>query len=108
MRLREKLSALSELPIDRVFCLRFDATLAAMEPVIFVERVLRDGLGVRYVVVGADFHYGHQRRGDIETLAHAGGQWGFETATAPTVELDGERVSSSRVRAALAAGDLRL
>src|SRR5205085_12191746 len=79
MRLREKLSALSELPIDRVFCLRFDAKLAAMKPDIFVERVLRDGLGVRYVVVGADFHYGYQRRGDSETLFSAGRRWGFET-----------------------------
>src|SRR5207245_2633992 len=108
MRLREKLSALVELPVDRVLCLRFDADLASMEPDTFVERVLCGGLGVGYVVVGADFRYGHQRRGDIETLARAGRKFGFETATAVTVELDGERVSSSRVRAALGGGDLRL
>jgi riboflavin kinase / FMN adenylyltransferase len=108
MRLREKLETLSHLPLDRVVCLHFDAHLAAMEPETFTERVLRDGLGTRHIVVGADFHYGRARRGDIDMLARAGRAYGFEVATAPTFDLDGSRVSSTRVRAALAQGDMKM
>ena len=72
MRLREKLAALAVLGVDGVLCLRFDRRLADMPREEFVERLLVDGLGVRQVVVGPDFRFGHRRLGDIDYLATAG------------------------------------
>jgi riboflavin kinase / FMN adenylyltransferase len=106
MRLREKLLALREQPVDRVLSVRFDAAFAAWSAEAFIERVLLQGLGARYVAVGDDFRYGRGRHGDFAMLVRAGKQHGFEVAAAPTFRIDGERVSSTRVRAALAAGDL--
>jgi riboflavin kinase/FMN adenylyltransferase len=105
-RLREKLLALRTQPVDRVLCLRFDADFAAMTPEDFVRLVLVRGLGARYVEVGRDFRYGHKRRGDIELLARLGRECGFEVTTAETFVVGAERVSSTRVRTALAQGDL--
>lgn len=105
-RLREKLVALRRYAVNRVCCLRFDARLAAMEPEDFIQRVLVDGLGVRYLVVGDDFRFGNKRRGDFAMLAEAGQHHGFQVVNMHTVTIDGERVSSTRIRAALAAGDL--
>jgi riboflavin kinase / FMN adenylyltransferase len=106
-RLREKLAALRTQPVDRVLCVRFDAHFAAVTAEDFIQRVLLQNLGVRYVVVGQDFRYGNKRRGDIELLKRAGREHGFEVATAATFAVDGERVSSTRVRTALIQGDLK-
>ena len=105
-RLREKLQALRRFSVDRVLCLRFDARFAAMEPEEFIRRILIDGLGVRYLVVGDDFRFGHKRRGDFDMLAAAGAKHGFQVVNMHTVTIDEERVSSTRIRATLAAGDL--
>lgn len=106
MRLREKLAALAALGVDGVLCLRFDRRLADMPREDFVERLLVDGLGVRQVVVGPDFRFGHRRLGDIDYLATAGAAAGFGVEVVPPLLLDGERVSSTAVRQRLAAGDL--
>jgi riboflavin kinase/FMN adenylyltransferase len=106
MRLREKLLALRTQPLNRVLCLRFDAWLARLEPEEFIERILLRALGVRHIVVGEDFRFGRERRGHLQLLVDAGRAHGFEVVAAATVTLDGERVSSTRVRAALEAGDL--
>lgn len=105
-RLRDKVDALAALGVDRVLVLRFDAALAALEPQAFIDELLIDQLGVRHVVVGDDFRFGRGRRGDRDLLAHAGRETGFGVEAAATCVLDGERVSSTRVRDALAAGDL--
>jgi riboflavin kinase / FMN adenylyltransferase len=105
-RLREKLMALRRYAVDRVLCLQFDVHLAAMEPEQFIQRILVDGLGVRYLVVGDDFRFGKKRRGDFAMLADAGVRNGFQVVNMHTVAIDGERVSSTRIRAALAASDL--
>lgn len=106
MRLREKLTALAALPVNRVLCVRFDQRLAALAPDLFIEQILRQKLDMRYVVVGEDFRFGAGRKGDIETLTRAGSQYGFEVACAVTYSINGERVSSTRVRVALTAGDM--
>jgi riboflavin kinase/FMN adenylyltransferase len=108
MRLSEKLEALARSSLDQVLCLRFDRGLAQMPPARFVRELLVEGLGVAHVVVGEDFRYGSRRTGTLETLRAAGRRDGFEVSVAPTVRHDGERVSSTRVRAALAAGDFEL
>lgn len=107
-RLREKLQALRRYSVDRVLCLHFDAEFAAMEPEFFIQRLLVDGLQVRYLVVGDDFHFGRRRRGDFAMLAAAGREHGFQVVNMHTVSIDGERVSSTRIRTALGAGDLVL
>ncbi len=108
MRLREKLQALDGLGIERVLCLEFDHRLAAMPAHAFIEELLVGHLGVRYLVVGDDFRFGHRRTGDFAMLLEAGRQHGFEVADNHSYVLDGERVSSTRVRRALGQGDLEL
>ncbi len=105
-RLREKVLALQRFAVTRVLCLRFDARLAALGPEEFIDRVLVAGLAVRYLVVGDDFRFGAGRRGDFGMLERAGHRHGFSVAHMHTFEVDGARVSSTRIRAALAAGDL--
>lgn len=104
--LREKLAQLGALSIDRVVCLRFGARLAALSPRDFVEQVLLRGLGVRRIVVGSDFRFGHRRAGDVALLGALASGAGFEIEPAHTVEQAGARISSSRVRELLAAGEL--
>ncbi len=105
-RLREKLKALSRFSVDRVLCLRFDQTFAAMEAEAFIREVLVEGLGVRYLVVGDDFRFGRGREGDFAMLRAAGQAHDFPVVSMHTFAVDGERVSSTRIRDALAAGDL--
>lgn len=105
-RLREKLKALQRYSVDRVLCLRFDARLAAMSAEDFIQRVLVDGLGAQYLVIGDDFRFGKNRHGDYAMLQAAGAQHGFQAVSMHTFLIDGERVSSTRVRKALACGDL--
>ena len=105
-RFREKLQALRRYGVDRVLCVRFDRRFAAQSAQQFVDRLLLDGLGVRYLVVGDDFRFGQGRSGDFAMLQEAGRRHGFQVVNMHTFSLDGERVSSTRVRQALAAGDL--
>jgi len=105
-RFAEKRAALERAGCERMAVLRFDAPLAALEPAAFVERVLVAGLGASRVLVGADFRFGHDRAGDVESLARLGRRHGFAVGVAPSFELDGARVSSTRVRALLGEGDL--
>ena len=69
--------------------------------------MLVDGLAVKYLVVGDDFRFGHQRRGDYSMLQQAGELHGFQVVSMHSFEVDGARVSSTRVRQALAKGELR-
>jgi riboflavin kinase/FMN adenylyltransferase len=106
-RLREKLELIAEAGVDRTHVLRFGAKLAGLGPERFVEDVLRRGLGVRWLLVGRDFRYGAKRMGDFAALQAASAGAGFEVEAMGDVMEGGQRVSSSAVRAALAAGDLR-
>lgn len=108
MRLREKLLALDDLGVERVLCLEFDHRLAALPAERFIEDLLIQQMGVRYLVVGDDFRFGYRRAGDFAMLVEAGQRHGFEVADNHSYILDGERVSSTRVRQALAQGDLEL
>jgi riboflavin kinase/FMN adenylyltransferase len=103
--LRDKLGSLAEAGIDRVIVEHFNAGFAALSPQDFIEKVLVNGLHVKWLMVGEDFCFGARRAGNIDTLIEAGRQYGFEVFTMPTVMNEGMRVSSSSVRSALAAGD---
>lgn len=104
--LRDKLSELERCGIDQVIVLRFDAALAALSAQAFIEQVLMQGLGARYILVGDDFRFGAKRQGDYATLDAAGRQRGFDVARMMSYEVHGLRVSSSAVREALASGDM--
>jgi riboflavin kinase/FMN adenylyltransferase len=106
MRLREKLIRLAELPVDWVLLLRFNRALADLPAEDFVNDILIGKLGVKYLVVGDDFRFGRHRRGDFAMLRDFGRRQGFEVVDTPSVLLDGERVSSTLIREALALGDL--
>jgi len=106
MRVGEKCAALAAAGVERLVVLRFDSRLQHLSPESFIDTVLRDGLGARHVVVGEGFRFGCRRAGTIESLRAAGTAAGFEVVVVPSVTLDGQRVSSTRVRTALAAGDL--
>jgi len=105
-RLREKLELLAEAGIQRTHVLRFGARLAALAADRFIEEVLVRGLGVRWLLVGRDFRFGAKRAGDFAMLQAAASGRGFGIEAMDDVMEGGERISSSSVRAALAAGDL--
>lgn len=107
-RLREKLQLLEQVGVDRVLCLPFNEKLAAMSAAAIVDDLLVGALGVRYLMVGDDFRFGHNREGDFALLEAAGQRHGFDVDQLDTLALSEERVSSTRVREALAAGDLLL
>jgi riboflavin kinase/FMN adenylyltransferase len=94
----------ASLGIGTAFVERFGRDFAAIRPEEFAAR-LRSRYGARWVMVGPDFRYGAGRKGDVASLAAAGREHGFEVELLPAVTLDGERVSSTRVRKALAAAD---
>ncbi len=107
-RMREKLLAIKDAGINRVVLLEFGAKMAAMEAGDFVQELLVDGLGVRYLFVGDDFRFGRERAGDIEMLRQVGHQHAFIVENMNTFLLGEERVSSTRIREALSRGDMRV
>ncbi|WP_296753255.1 bifunctional riboflavin kinase/FAD synthetase [Thiobacillus sp.] len=104
--LREKAECLQQLGIDRLHVFRFDRAFSALTAEAFIERVLGRTLQARYVLVGDDFRYGARRAGDFALLESLGQPLGFDAEFLPTVEVGGERASSTAVRNALAAGEL--
>jgi riboflavin kinase/FMN adenylyltransferase len=106
-RLRDKLELLAAAGVQRVHVARFNAAFAALSAQRFIDEVLVRGLAIRWLLVGRDFRFGEQRAGDFAALHAAAPRHGFELESMPDVLLDGMRVSSSAVRTALAAGDLR-
>ncbi|MDM0040083.1 bifunctional riboflavin kinase/FAD synthetase [Variovorax sp. J22G21] len=102
--LRDKLTALAACGVDQAVVLPFDARLAAQSPDGFIQQVLVDGLGARYVLVGDDFRFGAKRAGDYAMLDAAGDSRGFDVARMNSYEVHGLRVSSSAVREALGQG----
>jgi riboflavin kinase/FMN adenylyltransferase len=103
--LRDKLESLENAGVDRVIVEHFNEHFASMSPDEFTQRVLVDGLHVKWLMVGDDFCYGARRAGNVALLAEAGKHYGFEVHSLPAVLHDATRISSSAVRAALAAGD---
>jgi len=103
---REKLALLEACSVDRTYVCRFDRKLAALTAEEFIDVILVRGLSVRHVIIGDDFRFGKGRGGDFALLERAGLKRGFTCEAMHTVEVDGERVSSSAVRDALAEGDL--
>jgi len=104
--LREKAEHLQRLGIDRLHVFRFDRAFSTLTADAFIEQVLGRTLQAQYVLVGDDFRYGAKRAGDFALLQSAGQSLGFDAEFLPTVEVAGERASSTAVRSALAEGEL--
>ena len=105
--LRDKLLDLAQCGIDQTVVLPFNAHLANLSPQAFIDRVLLQGLGSTYVLVGDDFRFGKRRLGDYALLDAAGIRQGFDVARMNSYEVHKLRVSSSAVRAALQEGRLK-
>ena len=102
--LRDKLTELAHSGVDQTVVLPFDARLAAHTPQAFIDEVLVDGLGAKYILVGDDFRFGAKRAGDYALLDAVGSMQGFDVARMNSYEVHGLRVSSSAVREALGLG----
>lgn len=106
--LREKLQDLTSCGVEYVLCLPFNSALRSLSAADFVQNVLLKALKVKHLIIGDDFRFGHDRSGDYQTLVAAGVQYGFSVQDTKTVCVGQERISSTKVREALAQGNLSL
>jgi riboflavin kinase/FMN adenylyltransferase len=104
--LREKLELLAAQGMERVYVCRFSYAFAQIPAPEFIERVIVRGLDARWLLVGDDFRFGARRTGDAVMLKQYAPVHGFEVEAMPSVTIGGERVSSTAIRQALAAGEL--
>jgi riboflavin kinase/FMN adenylyltransferase len=105
---RQKLEKLSEAGVDATLVIPFDKAFSQSPPEDFVSRVLVDALHAKLVLVGSDFRYGVRGSGNVETLKASGAREGFEVRLVDEVRAgEGRRASSSWVREALVAGNVR-
>lgn len=100
-RWREKFYQLSQCGIDKVLVINFNEEFAALTAEEFIRQLLFDHVGVKHFIVGDDFHFGKNRKGNVALLKQLGEHLGFLVETMPGMMLDNERVSSTRVRKAL-------
>lgn len=104
--LPEKTMQISGLGVEQLVLLPFNQSLANLSPEAFVERLLIKGLGAQRISVGEDFCFGKNRQGSVTQLRALAQPYGVEVDIAPLARLGAERISSSRIRTALAEGDL--
>ena len=106
MCFREKYDALQAFGIDMFFCPRFDQKMSNIEADTFIRKLLIHGLNSRALVIGDDFHFAKGRCGSVHDLQRAGAAVDMEVVQVDSVMHDGERISSTTVRDALAAGKM--
>ncbi len=94
----ERIELLEALGIDIYIKLPFTEEIAHMSPESFVKQILVERLGAGAVVVGDDFHFGYERKGDTELLKKEGKKYGFETVVLDRIKCDGQTVSSTLIR----------
>lgn len=102
----QKNALVQETGIDVLLTLAFDDALAKLSPQQFVQQILVDGLNAKIVLVGEDFKFGHKGSGDVQTLHDLGQQLGFEVRVISSAELNGEKISTSKIREALDLGQV--
>lgn len=104
--LRDKLLAMRSQQVDYVLCIRFNQGFSQLSANEFIQNMLVDRLKLKHLIIGDDFRFGHNREGDFQTLIQAGKRLGFEVEDTHTLNLDGARISSTRIRRALADNQL--
>ncbi|CAM3587371.1 bifunctional riboflavin kinase/FAD synthetase [Parendozoicomonas haliclonae] len=102
---RDKLESFEQAGVDQVLCLQFNDALRSLTADEFIRQILVDGLAIRHLVVGDDFRFGCDRKGDFACLQRAGQQYGFTVDHTRTVIVEDERVSSTRIRNLLTDGN---
>lgn len=105
MRFRDKVEALFAQGIDQVCALSFNGQLSELSATEFIEQILVEELAIRHLVIGDDFRFGHDRKGDFDYLKREGSRLGFGVSDTDTHTLGDDRISSTRVRQALKDGD---
>ncbi len=105
--MEEKLACFQKAGIEEVIFVEFTQAFAALTPEEFVLRVLRDGIGVRDVFVGEQFAFGKGRTGRMDDLVRLGSNAGFHVHPVPAIRIEGDVVSSTRIRTLVQAGDVR-
>ena len=102
----ERLEVVATSAVDRMVVLKFDREMAKRSPAEFVDRVLLEYCDMRELVIGHDHGFGRGRTGDVQTLEQLGRDRGFPVDVVPPVTVDGNPVSSTAIRRAIAGGDL--
>jgi len=102
----QKSQLIEEAGFSALLTLAFDEALACLEPRQFVQDILVVGLNAKYVAVGEDFRFGAGGKGDVQLLAKLGQEFGFELVVVAAIEMDGHKISSSRIRELLDLGDV--
>ena len=105
-RLRDKFVQLEKLGLQRLLCVSFTHKFANLTAQQFIDELLIAKLGVKFLVIGDDFHFGYQRQGDFKLLQEAGKKHGFEVIDTQSLTQQQQRISSTRIRDFLAAGEL--
>lgn len=108
MSFREKYVALKAQGIDRVLRVHFTHELSLVSAEDFISDIFHDKLDIKFMVVGDDLRFGHERRGDFNLLKRMGEELGFGVSDTDTLIDHGERVSSTRIRKALENADFSL
>ena len=106
--LEEKISHLKKLGIQQLVLLTFNRELASLSPEAFVKEILINQLQPRYISVGEDFRFGYKRQGNAEILRTIGEQFGIKVNIATLETNQQQRISSSRIREAIVAGEIEL
>ena len=104
-RFREKIAYLRDQRVDYLLCLHFNRELAGLTADEFVQQILCDKLNTRHLVIGDDFHFGKNRQGNFAWLRQNSDRFGFTVDETETLLIDGERVSSTRIRQCIESGD---
>ncbi|HSA87738.1 MAG TPA: bifunctional riboflavin kinase/FAD synthetase [Nitrospira sp.] len=104
----EKRARFEQAGIDEVVLLEFNQAFASLSPEVFAEQVLSKRLGLKEVFVGQHFVFGHKRTGQIGDLVSLGKRFGFVVHPIPPVRVEGEVVSSTRIRHLIMAGQVDL
>jgi len=104
--LGQRLAGFERIGLDAALVLRFDLALSRVSAEDFVERILVGALHTSAILVGANFRFGHRGAGDVRLLSELGKGGGFADLTISPVEIDGQVVSSTAIRSAIAAGNV--
>lgn len=100
----EKLNILSKLGVDYTLVIPFSQEFASITALEFIESYLVDSLGVKWIVVGYDYHFGKGREGNIEMLRKSGDRYGFGVDVLPEISIEGFIVSSTAIRKVIQEG----
>lgn len=106
-RLRDKYLQLSRLGVDRLLCVKFDHRFAGIEAMDFIKQLLVDKLAIAHLIVGDDFCFGKNRKGDFKMLVEAGKDYGFGVTDTQSLRLSQCRISSTAIRKAIVANDFK-